>query len=181
VDYFFGVKSQAVNVFEGKCKTALVACAVIVAALVFLKLGTCFVDSVVGQVHVQAVEIVLLRGLVLTSSESAKTFVVKIYSEGVYAAKHYVNSEVEFELVDQEGFVHVSLHYIVPVLFEVVQRPGEKNSLALARSLRLADESFASNLLSFVCGLFELFLEVAEVGRQQPGLGEKFVFFWVAL
>jgi len=128
-----------------------VACAVVVAALVFLIIGTCHVDSIIGQVHVKTVEIVLLRGLVLASSQSAKPFIVKIHSEGVYAAKHYVNPQVEFELVDQEGFVHISLNHIMPVFFEVVQRPGEENSLALARSLRLADKSFASNLFSFVC------------------------------
>jgi len=42
----------------------------------------------------------LLWGLVLTSSKSAKTFVVKIHPKGIYTTKHYVNSEIEFELIN---------------------------------------------------------------------------------
>lgn len=180
MDYFFGVKSKALNVLEGKCETALVASAVVVTGVIFLEFGTCFVDRVICQVHVEVVEIALLWGLVLASGKPTKAFVVKIDPQRIYAAKHHVYSKIKFKFVDQKGFVHVSLHNIVPILFKVIQGPGEEYALALAGSFRLAYESLSSDLFAFVRGLFELFLKIAEIGRQQPGLREKFVFFWIA-
>ncbi len=74
--------------------------------------------------HVEVVKIALLWGLVLASGKSAKAFIVKIDPQRIYAAKHHVYSKIKFEFVDQEGFVHVSLHNIVPILFKVIQGPS---------------------------------------------------------
>lgn len=71
MDDFLGVKSHALNVLKCKCEAALVTSAVVIACVVLLKFGTCFVDSVIGQVHIEVVKVALLWGLVLASGKPA--------------------------------------------------------------------------------------------------------------
>lgn len=82
---------------------------ILVFVFILLKLVVELINSVVGQMHIQVVQIRILRCLVLLRCESSYSLLVNINSQRVHSVKKHVNSEVEFKIVHQIGLVKVLL------------------------------------------------------------------------
>lgn len=117
-----------------------------------------------------------MRGLVFLSGEAAQPLLVKVNAKWVHAAQQYVNSQVEFQLINQESLVEITLHDVMPVKIEVFKSSGQENTPALARRFRLRNESSSAFRL-----VFELLAEVSPFSGQEPGLRVEFVLLGKAL
>ena len=75
-----------------------------------------FIDCVVRQMHVNVFKIWLKRWLVWNCGESSKPFFMNKNSKRTDSINKNVDSEVEFEIINQKRLVNVSLNYI-PICF----------------------------------------------------------------
>jgi hypothetical protein len=62
--------------------------------------------------HEDVLEVALKRTLVWHGGKSSKSFLMDKYSQRTDSIDHHINSHVEFESINQHGFVHVPLHNI---------------------------------------------------------------------
>ena len=68
---------------------------IILFILILLKLVTIFIDSIVGQMHIQIVHIAVARCLIFFSRETRKTLFMPIYSQRVYSVKKSIDAQIE--------------------------------------------------------------------------------------
>ena len=78
--HFFAVEAEFFDVTQRKSQAPFVACVVPLLIMIFFEFSTVLIDSVVGQVHKQVIQIVLCWRFVLLCRKAAKTFVEKIDS-----------------------------------------------------------------------------------------------------
>ena len=129
--------------------------------------------------HVEIIEVVLVRRSVFTRGQPAQAFLVEENAQGVNAAEQNVDAQVEFQLVDQEWLVEVSLDHVVLVWVKVLKVSRQEDAPALRCRLWLRDESLAIRFPPLLCLIAKLLLEFAELCWQQPRLREELVVFGV--
>lgn len=129
---------------------------IIVFILVLHELGTILVDRIVGQVHEQVFEVVILWGHIHLSSKPAEPFFIHINPQGINSAQEHVDSEIEFKSLNEEGFMEVPLDYIVVVRVHIIQRPSQEDASTLTGRFWFHDVCFCFFLLLFCVTLREL-------------------------
>jgi len=171
--------AHLLDIFQGKSETTLVPQIVFLAPLVLNVVTRHFIDGVVGQMHVQIVQIVLIWRPVLTCRQTAQTFLVEQNSERVDSTKQDVDSQIKLQPVYQEWFVKVPLDNVVLIRVEIFKTAREEDASALRRSFRLGNESLAIRLSALFCLVTELLFKFAELCWQEPCLWKEFIVIWV--
>ena len=97
---------------------------VIFGVFVENKLTIVFVYGIICQVHAKVVQIVVVRSTICLCREHAQAFVKHINSEGFNTANEYVNSKIEFQSINQERLVQISLNNEVVIRINIIQTPG---------------------------------------------------------
>lgn len=93
------------QMFEQCSLTPLVSCIVFILIFVFFEVAVVFVDWVVGQVDVH---IFVFGGVfVFLTGETGQAFILKVHAEGVVGCDDDLESDVEFEVIDQHWVVQV--------------------------------------------------------------------------
>ena len=129
--------------------------------------------------HEQVGQVRLVWGDVLVSCQTTQALFEEVHSQWVHATDHHVDSKVEFQLVNQEWFMHVTLDNVVLVWDEVFQTPGQEDPFSLARRFWLNNESLPTG---FPFGIsFKLLPKITELRRQEPSLRDKLIIVGVSL
>ena len=81
-------------------------------------------------------------GAVRLSCESCEAQFMDIGSKGVNAVNENVDSQVEFESIDEKRLVNVSLDNVVLSSLEALKGSNQENAPSLAASFRFDDEGF---------------------------------------
>lgn len=90
------------------------------------------INCIIGQMHVEIVQIFLVWALILCCCQPTQAFFVEKHSERIYAAQKHVNPQIKLEFVNQEWLVKVSLNDIVLVRIEIVNISCQKDSSTLS-------------------------------------------------
>ena len=93
---------------------------IIVFILILHEFTGSLIDCVVGQMHEQVIQVIVIGRNVLVSCESRETFVVHVYPKRIHSTQENVDSEIEFKSLDKIGLVEVSLNDIVIVGIHVI-------------------------------------------------------------
>jgi hypothetical protein len=80
-----------------------------------------FVDGVVGQMHADVLHVVFVWGDVGFSGEAAEAFAEDEHAEGIDSSKQNIDSEIEFQALDEIGFAQISLHNAMLLRVDVIQ------------------------------------------------------------
>src|SRR5690349_12730867 len=83
---------------------------------ILLKFVIVFVDGIVGQVHIEIIQVRVRRPLVFLSRKSRKTHLMEVDAQWVNAIKEDVYPEVEFQIVYQVWLSYISLND-TPLIF----------------------------------------------------------------
>jgi len=118
---------------------------VVIFISVFNECITLAVDSVVGQMHEQVLQVLLGWAHVLMRGEARQTFFEHEDAKGVNTQDEYINAQVELQAVDQVRFSHVALCNQVVAVFrvDVFKTTDQVDASALAHVCWLYDERFA--------------------------------------
>jgi len=110
----------------------------VVGSKVFVEL----VDSIVGQVHLQVVDVFAFGFLVLFGAKPQKTFVVDPHTQRVDRSDQHLQPHIEFESVDEGGGCKLFLANPLLVVGKVYILPVTQNgdSFTLALVFWLYDE-----------------------------------------
>lgn len=136
-----------------------------------------FVERIVSQMNVAAIEIVIRRLVVLFGCEPCETFVIDIQSEWICPSHEYVDSKIKFELINKQWIFDILLDDILIAIENIFDISGEKNASALRQCFRLYDVRPG---LSFFDALVVL-AKLAELQGDGPGFRKKVVLVWVIL
>ena len=96
---------------KDSCKGSLMPLIIVILILVLLKVVIVLVDCIVCEMHVQIVHVEIIRHLVLLSGESRKTPLMQVDAQRVHTIEEGIDSQIEFEVVDQVGPLDVPLHH----------------------------------------------------------------------
>ena len=134
-----------------------------------------FLDSVVGQVHIQVWQVVGIRFFIPDSTKPGKPVFEEIDPHRVDAVHQHIDPQIKLQSIDQVRVRDVLLHHIVLVLINLAQTLGEVDASPLTIGFRLHNECVLVTLLLLSKVLsFELIV----VTWQDPGSREKSVVFW---
>ena len=78
---------------------------IFVAAFVLDVVARKLIDSVVCQVHVQIVQIVLIRWSILARGQSAEALFVKENTERINTTQQNIDSQIELQFINEEWLV----------------------------------------------------------------------------
>ena len=103
------IDTHRLQVLAESRETPFEAEVILLGVFVLHKCFVLFVDGVVGKVHVFIVFVEFCR--VSFRSKPSQSFFVHIDAERLVASDHYVDSQVEFVPVDQQGVGDVTRNY----------------------------------------------------------------------
>lgn len=114
----------------------------------------------------------MLRSHILFSSETSQAFLINEYTERVNAVDERVNSQIEFQSIDQIGLAQVPLGHILIALLQIhiLEASDQENSFALTEMNRFHNEGLV------ILFLVKLRAEVIHFLWEDPRLGEKVKF-----
>lgn len=123
--------------------------------------------------HVHVFQIALLWSDVLIGREASDPFLEYKHAKWIHSVDEAINSQVELEVVDQEGFRHVALGYqlLARLDVDVLVVAHKVDAFALAQVDWFNNKRF--------CLLHaELLLQVVRVTWKDPGFREEIEFVW---
>lgn len=150
------------------------------------KLGVCFVDGVIRQVHEHVFVVFPCRFVVWLSGESDESLFEDVNRQRREAGDDHIEPHVEFESFDEHGVPQVLLDHkagasAIENLFEILRH---EYSFSLARGLWLHNvESGMKGFgrVSWDCWLVGHHFERLNLQRVEPSLREKLVVAWKLL
>ena len=83
--------------------------------------------------------------------ESHHALLIKEYFQGLAAEHQHVEAQVELEAIDKVGVLHVLLHYIRLVPWDLTQVVRKEDTLTLTHAVWLHDEGEA-RLFAYAAG-----------------------------
>lgn len=86
---------------------------IVFSPLSLLKVICVSVDGIVGQMHEQVVHVSFNWTVVFLGGEPRETLAENEDSQGVHSIDEDVDSHIEFEVVNQVRFVHITLYYVL--------------------------------------------------------------------
>lgn len=125
------IYSPLLHDLEHSLKGPFVSDAHLLLILVEHKLLALLVDCVVGEVHADIIDVVLVRRDVGLSGEPAQSLPEDEHAQRVNSCHQHVYSQVELQPVDQVGAAEVALHHTVLLRIDVLQLASEEDALAL--------------------------------------------------
>jgi hypothetical protein len=125
-------------------------------------------------VHKKITKVGAKRWHILRGGEPCQSLLVYKNSQGTHTGDKNVNSEVEFQSINQVRFVEVPLADIVFICLNPVVISGKENTFSLTTILWLNNESFG---LSFIKLLFEPFM----IPWKQPCFRKELKVLWKIL
>lgn len=128
---------------------------ILLLVLVLLELIVKFVDSIVGEMHEEVIQIRAVRRLILFGSKPCNPLLMKVYPERIHSIEKSVNSQIELEIVHQIRSMKVSLHdtpFVFACLHYVLNISRQEDALALTEPLRFYYESLLPLLFALQRG-----------------------------
>ena len=152
-----------------RCETPFETHIVLLHIFILNKLVVFLVDRVVRQVHVPIV-LVELGGVTLRG-EPRQAFLIDIDSERLVAGYDYIDAQVKFMAVDQEGIRDIAANDGGFIDVELVKRLNDVNAAAL-RGVRWLDDPDVA--LRFGLSQFLIVgVEVMKLLREDVGIGDE--------
>ena len=71
-----------------------------------------FVQRVVGEMNIAAIQVFICRFMILFCGESCQSFVVDIQSKRVSSCHEHIDSQIKFELINEHRVLDVPLNHI---------------------------------------------------------------------
>ena len=105
----FDVNSIFFHQFEDRSDGSLVANRHVIFIFVEDKLIAFLVDGVVGEVHADILNVVLIRDNIAFSCKSGQSFMVEINSKRIDSSYEDIESEIKLQSIDEVGLADVSL------------------------------------------------------------------------
>jgi hypothetical protein len=93
--------------------------------------GIGLVEGVIGEVDIRSSHVFSCRLLIILSGKASQSFMVDIQPQGVSAGQEDVYTEIELELVNEEGVFDVALDYVFVAVEDVLDVASEEDASAL--------------------------------------------------
>ena len=90
-----------------------------------------FVQRIISEVNVAAVQVFIGGLAIFFSRESSQSFVIDVQSQRVSASQEHVDSQIELQLVDKERIFDVILDYIFVTVENVLDVASQEDSSTL--------------------------------------------------
>jgi hypothetical protein len=81
-------------------------------------LGVIFVYSIIGEMHVQILQIFLICRLVLLSGKSDQPLIIDVHPQRVTTGNQRINPQIELQPLVQERVVNVGLYNALPMTLD---------------------------------------------------------------
>jgi hypothetical protein len=90
-----------------------------------------FVQRIISEVNVTAVQVFIGGLAIFFSCESSQSLVIDVQSQRVSASQEHVDSQIELQLVDKERIFDVILDYIFVTVENVLDVASQEDSSTL--------------------------------------------------
>jgi hypothetical protein len=169
-----GVSSEPhfLKILEELGEGLFVAVAEVVGGVVVLVVGVGLVDGVVGQMHVEVIQVALGRQLVGLSRKPHQSFVVEVYSERVSASNEHIDAQIELQSLEEQRVRHILLHHAFLLLLQFRRVLREIYSPSLASRLGFHNKGFSEAASS---GFSEVVVNLGGVVGEEEGAWEEVV------
>lgn len=145
-DCVFNLRFQGLDIysvfgepFVGGRERPLVALVHVLFGAVVDIFGVVFVERIVCQVDVAAVDVVVGGLVILLSCKSREAFVINVEPEGVGACHQHVDAQIELEFIDQKWIFDILLDHILITVQNILDVPSQKDSSPLGKSFGFHD------------------------------------------
>jgi hypothetical protein len=101
------------------------------------EIGIVLIDSIISQMHANLLHVVSVRSLIFFSCEPAQSLLIQIKHQWVDATNQDINSEIEFESIDEIGSMQVPLDHAVRAGIDILKFSREENAFSLWETFRL--------------------------------------------
>ena len=92
---------------------------IVIVVLIKNEIVAIFIDSIIGKVHEEVIQVGIGRADIFLSGETCQAFLVNKNSEGIYTIEEDIDAEVKFEIVNEVGFSKVALGDHLITLFDI--------------------------------------------------------------
>lgn len=153
------------------------SCTVIVLILIKLEGIALLLDGIVSQMHEQVIYVlrVLAGWLKFLSGKASEALLIHEHAQRIYSIDEGVDSEVEFQSIDEVGIVQVLLGHVLIALLQlhVLEAAYQENTSPLAQMHWFYNEYFVAVFLGL--NVSKLVAEVGHLRGQYPSLRKEVV------
>lgn len=152
--FIIWIFSIGVNILQNRSKASFVANVSSVSIFILDESICFFVNSVIGKVHAQVVEVAASWTLVLLCGKPGQALFVNETAQRVDSCDQNIDSQIELQAINEIRLVQVALSYIVFTLHDPVAITRQEYAFTLAHCLRFYYEGFGTFMIKL---FFETF------------------------